>query len=223
MHCTIECCGDITLVFEWEQYMLYYMFNKPQGCVTARSDAIHRTVMDYFPAELAAVLHPVGRLDKDTCGLLILTDDGDLDFRIMQPNRHVSKTYFFYALGSIDADKIKRLESGLSMSGMTALSAEFRLIRQYHIAELEAFMPEYRRERYLRNPQGPAFSACLTVHEGKKHEVKRMLEAVGCRIFYLRRESIGGLTLDPALREGEYRQLTNNEVALLGAERSTMR
>ncbi|MBR5164243.1 MAG: pseudouridine synthase [Ruminococcus sp.] len=203
--------------------MLNYMFNKPQGCVTARSDAIHRTVMDYFPAELAAVLHPVGRLDKDTCGLLILTDDGDLDFRIMQPNRHVPKTYFFYALGSIDADKIKRLESGLSMLGMTARSAEFRLIRQYRIAELEAFMPEYRRERYLRNPQGPAFSACLTVHEGKKHEVKRMLETVGCRIFYLRRESIGGLTLDPALREGEYRQLTNNEVALLGAERSTMR
>ena len=223
MHCTIECCGDITLVFEWEQYMLYYMFNKPQGCVTARSDAIHRTVMDYFPAELAAVLHPVGRLDKDTCGLLILTDDGDLDFRIMQPNRHVSKTYFFYALGSIDADKIKRLESGLSMSGMTARSAEFRLIRQYRIAELEAFMPEYRRERYLRNPQGPAFSACLTVHEGKKHEVKRMLETVGCRIFYLRRESIGGLTLDPALSEGEYRQLTDDEIASLGAERSTMR
>ncbi|MCR5708629.1 MAG: rRNA pseudouridine synthase, partial [Ruminococcus sp.] len=127
------------------------------------------------------------------------------------------------ALGSIDADKIKRLESGLSMSGMTARSAEFRLIRQYRIAELEAFMPEYRRERYLRNPQGPAFSACLTVHEGKKHEVKRMLETVGCRIFYLRRESIGGLTLDPALSEGEYRQLTDDEIASLGAERSTTR
>ena len=62
--------------------MLYYMFNKPQGCVTARTDAVHRTVMDYFPKELAEGLQPVGRLDMDTCGLLILTDDGDLDFRI---------------------------------------------------------------------------------------------------------------------------------------------
>ena len=84
--------------------MLYYMFNKPQGCVTARTDAVHKTVMDYFPAELASRLHPVGRLDKDTCGLLILTDDGDLDFRIMQPDRHISKTYFFYAVGVMNEE-----------------------------------------------------------------------------------------------------------------------
>ena len=67
------------------------MLNKPQGCVTARSDAVHRTVMDCFPCEIAERLHPVGRLDKDTCGLLILTDDGDLDMRIMQPEKHISK------------------------------------------------------------------------------------------------------------------------------------
>lgn len=195
--------------------MLYYMFNKPQGCVTARSDAVHRTVMDYFPATLAEVLHPVGRLDKDTCGLLILTDDGDLDFKIMQPDRHVSKTYFFYALGSMDSDRIRRLEGGLTMPGMTARPAEFRLIRKYRIAELEAFMPACRRDRYLRNPEGPAFAGCLTVHEGRKHEVKRMLETVGCRIFYLRRESIGGLHIDSALREGEYRALTEEELRAL--------
>ena len=161
------------------------MFNKPQGCVTARSDAIHRTVTDYFPGDLAAVLHPVGRLDLDTCGLLILTDDGDLDFRIMQPDRHVSKTYFFYALGTVDEEKIRRLSEGLVMPGMTARPAEFRLIRRYRISELEAFMPPLRHDRYMRNPEGPAFSACLTVHEGRKHEVKRMLETIGCRIFYI--------------------------------------
>ena len=198
--------------------MLYYMFNKPQGCVTARSDTIHRTVMDYFPADLAEKLHPVGRLDMDTCGLLILTDDGDLDFRIMQPSKHISKTYFFYAVGSIDEEKIKRLENGLEMAGMTAKRAKFTLIKEYRIRELENFIPPERREKYMKNPEGQAFAASLTIHEGKKHEVKRMLEAVGCRIFYLRRDSIGGLSLDTSLKEGESRPLTDNELKLLVGE-----
>lgn len=195
--------------------MLYYMFNKPQGCVTARTDAVHRTVMDYFPPELRGKLHPVGRLDKDTCGLLIITDDGDLDFRIMQPDRHVSKTYFFYAVGSPDDEKIRRLENGIAMAGFVTKNAEFRFIGEYHIRQLEQFIPDLRRERYMKNPDGPAFAAELTVHEGKKHEVKRMLEAVGCRIFFLRRVSIGGLVLDEALAPGEYRLLTDDEVELL--------
>ncbi len=196
--------------------MLYYMFNKPQGCVTARSDAVHRTVMDYFPRELAERLHPVGRLDKDTCGLLILTDDGDLDFRIMQPDRHVSKTYFFYAIGTMNDEKKQLLEKGVPMVGFTTGAAVLTLQKEYRICELEKFMPAERRERYMRNPDGPAFSATLTIHEGKKHEVKRMLEAVGCRIFYLRRESIGSLQLDSSLAEGEYRELSDNEVDMLG-------
>ena len=196
--------------------MLYYMLNKPQGCVTARSDAVHRTVMDYFPRELAEMLHPVGRLDKDTCGLLILTDDGDLDFRIMQPDRHVSKNYFFYAIGTMNDEKKQLLEKGVPMVGFTTGAAVLTLQKEYRICELEKFMPAERRERYMRNPDGPAFSASLTIHEGKKHEVKRMLEAVGCRIFYLRRESIGSLQLDSSLAEGEYRELSDNEVDMLG-------
>lgn len=198
--------------------MLYYMFNKPQGCVTARSDAVHRTVVDYFPAHLAEKLHPVGRLDMDTCGLLILTDDGDLDFRIMQPAKHISKTYFFYAIGSVDAEKIQKLENGLEMAGMTAKKAKFTLIKEYRIRELEAFMPPDRRVKYMKNPEGHAFAASLTIHEGKKHEVKRMLEAVGCRIFYLRRDSIGGLSLDASLEEGRFRPLTAEERELLISE-----
>lgn len=195
--------------------MLYYMFNKPQGCVTARSDAVHITVMDYFPADLAEKLHPVGRLDMDTCGLLILTDDGDLDFRIMQPAKHISKTYFFYAVGSVDKEKIQKLENGLKMAGMTARKAVFTMIREYRIRELESFIPQDRREKYMKNPEGQAFAASLTIHEGKKHEVKRMLEAVGCRIFYLRRDRIGGLSLDTSLNEGEFRPMTDNELKLL--------
>jgi len=195
--------------------MLYYMFNKPQGCVTACSDAVHRTVMDYFPAELAEKLHPVGRLDKDTCGLLILTNDGDLDFKIMQPDRHISKTYFFYAIGSISDEKVKRLETGIAMKGFTSKPAQFQLCQKYQIRDLEEFMPSDRREKYMKNPNGPAFSASLTIHEGKKHEVKRMLEAVGCRIFYLRRDKIGNLAIDPALKHGDFRPLTDEEVLKL--------
>lgn len=195
--------------------MLYYMFNKPMGCVTARSDAVHKTVMDYFPPQLAEQLHPVGRLDKDTCGLLILTDDGMLDVSIMQPKKHISKTYFFYAIGSVNDEKAALLENGVPLVGFTTDRAKFRLIKRFRIAELEAFMPEKRRMRYMKNPDGPAFAAELTISEGKKHEVKRMLEAVCCRIFYLRRECIGKLRLDPCLEQGQFRPLTDEEVAML--------
>lgn len=191
------------------------MFNKPQGCVTARSDAIHRTVMDYFPAELAKRLHPVGRLDKDTCGLLILTDDGDLDFKIMQPDRHISKTYFFYAVGTIDNEKKLLIEKGITMRGFTSRPAGLRLCQTFRICELEELIPAERREKYMKNPDGSAFSATLTIHEGKKHEVKRIMEAVGCRIFYLRRDSIGSLKLDPSLKQGDFRPLSDDEVNAL--------
>ena len=198
--------------------MLYYMFNKPQGCVTARSDALHRTVMDYFPDELAVKLHPVGRLDKDTCGLLILTNDGELDQKIMQPGKHISKTYFFYALGTMDDEKKQRLENGIQMSGYVTKKAKFEFLDEYRIHELKDMMPKDRAERYMKYPDGPAFSAKLTITEGKKHEVRLMLEAVGCRIFYLHRESIGTLMLDKKLAEGEYRPLTDEELAMLRSE-----
>ena len=198
-----------------DNLMRYYMLNKPRGCVTARSDAVHRTVMDFFPPELAADLHPVGRLDKDTEGLLIITDDGQLDMRIMQPGKHISKTYFFYALGEMTSEKQQRLESGIAMADFTTGSASLSDIHIYRIGDLEEFMPEYRRERYMRNPDGPAFSASLTMYEGRKHEVKRMLEAVFCRIFYLRRDMIGSLALDRSLSPGEFRELSADELELL--------
>ena len=202
-----------------DNLMLYYMFNKPRGCVTACSDAVHRTVMDCFPTELAAKLHPVGRLDKDTEGLLILTSDGDLDMRIMQPGKHISKTYFFYAIGEMTEEKKRRLETGIEMAGFTTAAASMSEIRKYRIADLERFMPDDRRERYMKNPDGAAFSASLTIYEGKKHEVKLMLEKVFCRVFYLRRDMIGSLELDRSLRPGEYRALTAEELELLTQSR----
>lgn len=195
--------------------MLYYMFNKPKGCVTACSDAEHHTVMEYFPPELAARLHPVGRLDEDTCGLLIMTDDGRIDQRLLSPENHVSKTYFFHAFGDIIDERIKELEGGICLGSMTALPAVFELEKRCLVRDIEPYMPPKRRERYMKNPDGKAFTARLTVYEGKKHQVKRMLRAAGCKICFLRRERIGALSLDPSLPPGGYRELTDKELDLL--------
>ena len=104
------------------------------------------------------------------------------------------------------------------MADFTTCRAVFRFVREYRIRELESFMSARRRDRYMKNPDGPAFSGEITICEGKKHEVKRMLEAVNCRIIFLRRDSIGALTLDPNLSPGEYRPLTEKELSLLKTE-----
>lgn len=99
------------------QDKLYYMMNKPAGCITARSDASHRTVMEYFPEELAGELFPVGRLDKDTQGLLFFTNDGSFDQRIMHPKHHAPKRYYLFATGSLSDEAIERIEEGQTLSG----------------------------------------------------------------------------------------------------------
>jgi len=97
--------------------MTYYMLNKPQGCVTARTDARHPTVMELFPPEVRERFHPVGRLDIDTEGLLIVTDDGGLDNRIMQPGFHIEKIYRLRALGDLDDAKLAKLAAGIPLYG----------------------------------------------------------------------------------------------------------
>ena len=196
---------------------LYYMINKPAGCITACRDEIRRTVMEYLPPDLARVLHPVGRLDLDTHGLLILTDDGKLDQAMMHPERHVEKEYFFYAIGELTEEKIRRLESGVPIDedGRLTRPAKVTPDGTYKVSEIRDFLPELRRQRYLKNPDGPAFSAYLTIHEGRKHQVKLMLRAVNCRITYLERTAVAGIRLDPALAPGEYRELNGDELAVI--------
>ena len=93
----------------------YFMFHKPKGAVTARRDDRHKTVMDYFPEEDRDILFPVGRLDKDTEGFLIVTDDGMFTYRLLSPESHIEKTYFFYALGIPDEKKLSELQGGVSI------------------------------------------------------------------------------------------------------------
>ena len=198
----------------------YYMFNKPKGCVTAKRDSLNKTVMDYFPVGEREALHPSGRLDKDTEGFLIVTDDGMLTHRLMQPKAHVAKTYFFYAIGVLTEEKIRAIGEGVSMKGREApaLPAQIRLLSEGVITDIAEYLSEEKRDRLLKFPSQKIFSGEITIVEGKNHQVKRMLRAIDCCVVYLKRTQIGGVKLDEALASGEYRELTAEE--LLGLEKN---
>lgn len=179
-------CGQRLL---YEKYK-YFMFHKPSGCVTATKDPIEKTVMDYFPPNLRQGLFPVGRLDKDTEGFLLVTNDGELAHRLLSPGRHVPKTYYVELENTVTPDQCIRLEQGVDIG-------------------------EKKPTRPAKAEILSGKAILLTIEEGKFHQIKRMLKAVGNRVVYLRRESMGGLSLDKALRAGCYRELSETERSLL--------
>ncbi len=172
----------------YEKYS-YYMLNKPAGYVSATVDN-DPTVIDLLKAEEKKDLFPVGRLDKDTVGLLLITNDGEFSHHLTSPRHHVPKRYFVKTLNHLSADDIKKLESGILLKddGMTGPA----------IVESVSDNEIY-----------------LTITEGMYHQVKRMIASLGNKVTYLKRVSIGGLKLDISLKEGEYRRLTGEEIALL--------
>lgn len=168
----------------------HVMLHKPAGLLTAARDKKQPTVMDLLPDVYAAIgCMPVGRLDKDTTGLLFLTTDGELNHRLLSPGRHVDKTYLAQVDGPLDASHVQAFAEGLHLSDFDAQPAL-----------LEIVAPQTGR---------------VTVHEGKFHQIKRMFSAVGREVTALHRETFGSLTLDPALPEGEWRELTAQEIAAL--------
>ena len=196
----------------------YYMFNKPGGCITARRDPRHKTVMDYFPEEKRDILFPIGRLDKDTEGLLIVTDDGPLFYNLMLPEHKVNKTYFFWAKGTITDEKIADLESGAAIypdKSILTAPAKFSLLEVKTLLEIKHLLSEEDEKLTRKKGETPVFSGLLTITEGKKHQVKRMLKYAGCKIVYLKRVAIGDLLLDESLLPGEYRALTDDEIGIL--------
>ncbi len=199
--------------------MRYYMFNKPRGCITARCDPRCKTVMDYFPEEEKAGLFPVGRLDKDTEGFLIFTDDGKFCFHINEPTHHVEKTYFFYARGTLDEKKLKALESGVPLTqdgSVISAPAKVRRLPDSTYREISHLLDEDTAKlTHTRRGDIPVVSAEITVTEGKKHQVKRMAKAVGLHIVYLERIAIASIPLDKTLKRGEFRQLTPSELEIL--------
>ena len=196
----------------------YYMFSKPGGCITARRDPRHKTVMDYFPDAKKDTLFPIGRLDKDTEGLLIVTDDGMLFHDLMLPEKKINKTYFFWAKGEISEEKISELESGAAIypdKSLLTAPATLRILERKTLFDVKHLLSEEDVKLTRKKGALPVFSGLLTITEGKKHQVKRMLKFAGCPILYLKRVAIGGLKLDESLSVGSYRELTSEELSIL--------
>lgn len=190
--CKIDEKSDIIIVdgrtIVYEEFE-YYMLHKPAGVVTAVTDNRDRTVMDLLDTKRKD-LFPAGRLDKDTEGLLLITNDGELAHRLLSPSKHVDKTYFVRVSGMLTDELIDKFADGIDIG-------EKNLTRPSSLEILS---------------RGEISEANLTIHEGKFHQVKRMFHAVGCEVLYLKRISFGNLVLDPELSKGEYRKLTENEV-----------
>lgn len=193
----------------------YYMFHKPAGCITARKDRENKTVLDYFAGEHTDGLFPVGRLDKDTEGLLLLTNDGEFNHRLMHPEKQVEKTYFFWAFGYLDDEAKERLKVGIPIDEEKALAKAIRIDEEEEGMYID-FAHKMNFKDIRKNPyEQRVVSGYITISEGRKHQVKRMLKAVGCYVVYLKRISIGELTLDETLSKGHYRKLTEEELRIL--------
>lgn len=165
----------------------YIMLNKPDGYISATDDKKERTVLELLDERTQKLgLFPCGRLDKNTLGLLILTNNGELCHRLLSPKHHVEKVYFFRAERCVTEEDRTRLESGVNLDGVVTKPAKLELLDD-------------------------RMSGYLTITEGKFHQVKRMLEAVCNKVTYLERVKFAGIPLDTSLSRGEWRMLTTDE------------
>jgi len=176
----------------YEEYE-YYMLNKPAGVISATSDTKEKTVLDLISGKKRKDLFPVGRMDKDTEGLLLLTNDGELSHQLLSPKKHVDKVYYAKVRGKLTDEDIKVFTEGVSLGqGETAKPATLEILVSGEISEIR-----------------------LTIQEGKFHQVKRMFQSVGKEVVYLKRLSMGTLVLDENLPLGAYRALTKEELESL--------
>ena len=182
-------CGTEAAYAQYE----YYMLNKPAGVVSATEDKKERTVLDLLQERKRKDLFPVGRLDKDTEGLLLITNNGDLAHRLLAPGRHVDKVYYAEIDGKVTREDAELFRAGVDIGDKKKTMPAF----------LEILSSADRSE------------ILLTIREGRFHQVKRMFHAVGKEVLFLRRIQMGPLKLDEKLRPGEYRRLTKEEVEKL--------
>ncbi|HJE19992.1 pseudouridine synthase [Aliicoccus persicus] len=168
---------------------VYIMLNKPKRVITATKDDKHQTVMDLIQHPQKEMLFPLGRLDRNTTGLLIITNDGQLGHQLLSPKKKVDKTYVVTLKKAITDEAIKQLETGVELSDFTTQPASVKVLRDDCIE--------------------------LTITEGKFHQVKRMMHAVENQVEELHRKSFGRLVLDPNLNFSESRKLTDDEIKLL--------
>jgi len=188
----IVCNGQAV---EYRKY-IYLMMNKPAGVISATEDAKDRTVLDLLdPQYRHKGIFPVGRLDKDTEGLLLLTNDGPLGHRLLSPKKKVFKTYYARVQGQVTAADREAFRNGIVLDdGYRTLPGDLNILSEGPISEVE-----------------------VMICEGKYHQVKRMFLALGKQVLYLKRVAMGDLVLDPRLRPGEYRELESEEIQRLTA------
>ena len=198
----------------------YWMLNKPAGCVSATEDARFQTVTELLPAEARRDLFPVGRLDRDTEGLLLLTNDGKLAHFLLSPKRHVDKVYYARVRGRVTKEHVKLFAEGLDIGDeKKTLPAVLEILQEEETARVLRERREEKGTGSAGEPEETGESRVrITIREGRFHQIKRMFEAVGCEVAYLRRLSMGSLTLDEGLTPGGCRRLTEREVEALKEE-----
>ena len=179
------------------QKRFYYLMNKPQGVISATEDNFQKTVLDLLGKDKRNDLFPVGRLDKDTEGLLLQTNDGTLAHELLSPKKHLSKTNFARIEGIVTETDVDIFKQGVKIDEeFTALPANLKILSSGPVSEIE-----------------------VEIFEGKFHQVKRMFQAVEKKVIFLKRLSMGPLALDPALLPGQYRPLTDEEISALQKQR----
>lgn len=177
---------------KYEEF-IYIMINKPAGVLSATEDSKDATVLDLIKEYKHKNLFPFGRLDKDSVGLLILSNDGKLGHELLSPKKHVNKKYYLHIKGTLNEDNIKSFNEGIILEdNYKCKSAKLEIIKSDEISE-----------------------CYVTISEGKFHQLKRMFKMIGKEVIYLKRISFGKINLDTSLKEGEYRLLTDKEIDLL--------
>ncbi|WP_036583449.1 pseudouridine synthase [Paenibacillus darwinianus] len=187
--------------------VVYLLMNKPQGVVSATEDTRERTVLDLLkPEDRVLQPFPAGRLDKDTVGLLLLTNDGRMAHELLSPRKHVDKTYEALVSGTVDEADRQAFAAGVTLDdGYVTMPAELTVLRT---------------DAHFDAGTEPVSEISLTIREGKFHQVKRMFEAVGKKVLFLKRVAMGPLKLDERLAPGSYRELSAEELEALKSLKS---
>ena len=196
---------------------VYYLLHKPAGYVSATEDTREKTVLELVPKDGRRNLFPAGRLDKDTGGLLLITDDGQLAHQLLSPKKHVDKTYFAVTEGKVVPEDIRKIRDGVDIGDEElTLPGKLEILKVWEENETAGGEAEPDTSCEGEKARSPWRSEILlTIHEGRFHQVKRMMEAVGKKVIYLKRISMGPLTLPDDLPKGQARELTVEELAAL--------
>ena len=191
----------------------YYMFNKPFGCVTARRDEKFPVVMDYFRELDNLELSPVGRLDRETEGLLFITDDGMWNRKMALPGEGKEKVYEFIVMGDLSPERVKILEEGVCLRGDDTPTAPCKIEITGHstLGEvLPTLHPDIQRKSAHNPMDRPMTFGTITITEGRYRQIRRMMKVVRCLVLFLKRVSADGIVLDPELKPGEWKEIHVN-------------